>query len=1106
MGFCAALNKFKKFKKYLSGLIIYFILSTFFISLAAAKTLYVDHQGSAQYTTIQSAVTAALSGDTVQVGPGTYDENVILKSGVILQGAGANRTVIDGGGRGKDVVKGGLNSQIIGFKIINSGMYDMKTKIPFGVDASYGRSTIIKDCLIIGNYYGVCIGEANGTIINCTIIDNLGPNPGMSAYPVDLWIFGLSAPNIKNSIIGNYYGLCNVGRMPTPTFSYNDMLGVRKAGGYNYIPGTGDIQSDPLCTDRAQANYHLSAQSPCKDTGDPNILDEDSSRSDMGVTKWVYPEIPVVVIEAGFAGAACERNPDGSIGSKLAGVTITFTSEDGSTVQHATTSGSGSYRIPLTPARYVVTADLSGYEHYSSSPGFFVCTGNGYRTGNFFLKKISQPVPEPEPPEIKDSAPPTVNMIVLPPKVVRGETARVMVYAADDLNLSALWWWGQNTGDPELDKAHWFSCSGSSAGNMWLISTENLEPGTYTFGANARDSAYPVPGVPHQASEGAGIQYAQLIIEKPLQLDQSPPTVAISVEPERVVIGESITVTVAGTDDLDLSAIWWFGVNTADVDMNKAHWYACSGTNVTHAWTIETAELSVGTYKLGANSRDKAYPTPGEPHQASEGAGIAYTSFVIKEQPDTTPPNVVIISPEHNSTVSDKAAVTAEVTDNKLVSRVECAVDGSVMQVYTSTALSYVWVWDTNVTENGLHEISVTGYDSSGNSAVQSLRVNVDNIIPGTAAASIKIPKPGKRIRGNAVTIMADISDNTRGVQFQYSLAGNAQSWIDISTRDSKKPFSVYWNVTELENNEYLIRAVAYDEYGNPDLAPTNSSVIIDDVNPDIVEDGNPDVDPNNFHRKCEKVDFKKDTEIMMADGTKVTIPADISNESETFLDITKPDPEDIKIFYPAPESSLKPVGVFRKFEFQSGLHLFDKDITLTIPYPDENNDRIVDGTDVHEKNLRIFYFNEETNEWVNSAGSAEKNNKGVKETAMLTAHNQDNTVAVQVNHFTLFALMAAAPSSDLSGVIVYPVPFEPGVNSAYSQITFDGLPQDVTIQIYSIAGRLVKEWSGNTLPNYQWCWDAKNNDNDEVVSGVYLYLITSSGKKAAKGKIAIIR
>ena len=89
----------------------------------------------------------------------------------------------------------------------------------------------------------------------------------------------------------------------------------------------------------------------------------------------------------GYRGVAFERNQDGGIGTKLAGVVITFVSESGRARYTATTDSKGSYSINLPAARYRVTASLPGYEDYSSNPGFFVVTGKTYQTGNIFLKK-----------------------------------------------------------------------------------------------------------------------------------------------------------------------------------------------------------------------------------------------------------------------------------------------------------------------------------------------------------------------------------------------------------------------------------------------------------------------------------------------------------------------------------------------------------------------------------------------------------------------------------------------------------------------------------------------------------------------------------------------
>lgn len=92
-------------------------------------------------------------------------------------------------------------------------------------------------------------------------------------------------------------------------------------------------------------------------------------------------------LKHGFQGHAYERKSDGSIGPKLGGVKIRFKSEHGGFVKLVQTNRSGFYKIALKKGRYYVSASRPGYLPYSSAPGFFVVTGNGFQTGNIFLKK-----------------------------------------------------------------------------------------------------------------------------------------------------------------------------------------------------------------------------------------------------------------------------------------------------------------------------------------------------------------------------------------------------------------------------------------------------------------------------------------------------------------------------------------------------------------------------------------------------------------------------------------------------------------------------------------------------------------------------------------------
>jgi predicted outer membrane repeat protein len=71
------------------------------------------------FKTIQEAINAAKPGDTVQVAAGTYHENVKMKDGVNLIGAGADVTTIDGDSKGSCVTAEYIKSEtkLAGFTI-----------------------------------------------------------------------------------------------------------------------------------------------------------------------------------------------------------------------------------------------------------------------------------------------------------------------------------------------------------------------------------------------------------------------------------------------------------------------------------------------------------------------------------------------------------------------------------------------------------------------------------------------------------------------------------------------------------------------------------------------------------------------------------------------------------------------------------------------------------------------------------------------------------------------------------------------------------------------------------------------------------------------------
>jgi len=117
------------------------------------------------------------------------------------------------------------------------------------------------------------------------------------------------------------------------------------------------------------------------------------------------------------------------------------------------------------------------------------------------LAKRKKVVIEPEEAEGKH---PTVVIWVTPEEVRVGETFTVYLKAKDDVELESMWWWGKNTGIPELDKDHTARLFGAYATSNWPITA--TEEGTFTLVADARDREG------YQASEGKGTAKATITV------------------------------------------------------------------------------------------------------------------------------------------------------------------------------------------------------------------------------------------------------------------------------------------------------------------------------------------------------------------------------------------------------------------------------------------------------------------------------------------------------------------------------------------------------------------------------------------------------------------
>ncbi len=199
-----------------------------------------------------------------------------------------------------------------------------------------------------------------------------------------------------------------------------------------------------------------------------------------------------------------------------------------------------------------------------------------------------------------------------------------------------------------------------------------------------------------------------------------------------------------------------------------------------------------------------------------------------------------------------------------------------------------------------------------------------------------------------------------------------------------------------------------------------------------------------------------------------------------------------------AAADSVRPLSIDLAREFKAydpagaAVTSFLQPVTITMSYPDADNDGLIDGDLLAESRARIYYLDETLGKWTVVADC-------VRNAAL-------NTVSAPVNHFSVYSVRTQSEEQYMLAPKAYPNPCD----FKKQALTIFGIPPDavnVKTYIYNSAAELVRTLSsGDGIDTgNKASWDGRLKNGSKTASGLYMYLVKTSNYGKGKGKFFVV-
>jgi len=195
----------KKLIKALGLIIVVALLAAVLPMQAKAATICVNPGGTGGcYSSIQTAINAANAGDTINVAPGEYEENVIVNKAITLQGAGSEyTTIVATDGNATPLIFNANGATVRGFHLTHNYTQAELDAWNFNNNGVifYQNTTgnTLSNCKVTKNRNGIYINNARSNNILGNTIENNRTGLNLTNY--------VDGTKIENNTIQNNWTL-----------------------------------------------------------------------------------------------------------------------------------------------------------------------------------------------------------------------------------------------------------------------------------------------------------------------------------------------------------------------------------------------------------------------------------------------------------------------------------------------------------------------------------------------------------------------------------------------------------------------------------------------------------------------------------------------------------------------------------------------------------------------------------------------------------------------------------------------------------------------------------------------------------------------------------